>query len=418
MLLEFSIENYLSFKEKTTFTMEADSSTDLEQNYTAFKDTNVLKTSAIYGANASGKTNLIKAFTALILMVRESDARQIGSIIPFMTPYAFDSDYKDKPCSFEIRFIRNGKKYEYGVSATEKRIHSEYLKVYNTQKPTTIFSRNMDEYNFPNQKEKTVLDLIAKMTTSNKLFLSTATTWNYPGTKEARLWFDSINTYDNFNMIKDASLDEMNDEKSDLKDFMLKLLKEADMEISDFEIEIKEMDADNIFAKGIIPISVMGGTQPKPKFRSIKVSMIHEVANSNGNKKYPLDFNNESSGTRTIFALAPLLKEAFSNNQIIVVDELEKSLHPLLFRFILSLFNNKELNKASSQIIFTTHSTELLDSGCLRKDQVWFTEKKYENGCSMLYPLSDFPVRKGENIRKGYLNNRYGGVPFIPLGEN
>ena len=99
------------------------------------------------------------------------------------------------------------------------------------------------------------------------------------------------------------------------------------------------------------------------------------------------------------------------------MDELEKSLHPLLLKYLVNLFNNKNLNKASSQLIFTTHSTELLDFECLRGDQIWFTEKNSKNGCSILYPLSDFSIRKGENIRKNYLNNRFGGTPFIKEHE-
>ena len=413
MLIEFSVENFLSFKDRASLTMEADSSSELENNFSTTNNLNILKTSAIYGANASGKTNLIKAFTALILMVRGSDSLQIGAPIPLITPYAFESKTTEKPCVFGVSFIRNNEKYEYGVSATGQRIFSEYLKVYHSKKPTTVFMRDMDSYTFPSQKDRPILESIAKMTPSNKLFLSTATTWNYAGTKEARLWFDTINTYDNFSVIKDSSWDEMRDNKSELKSFMLRLLKEADLAISDFEVEIKEMDIDNIFAKGLITIPMIGGTQEKPRLRNIKVSMIHDVKNSNNIERYSLDFNNESSGTRTLFALAPLLKDAFSNPQIIIVDELEKSLHPLLFKYILDLFNNKNLNKASSQLIFTTHSTEPLDSGSLRRDQLWFTDKDNENGRSSLYSLSDFSVRKGENIRKGYLNNRYGGVPFI-----
>lgn len=417
LLLEFSVTNYLSFRDKATFSMEADTFSESPDNV-CHSDANVdvLKTSALYGANASGKTNFIRAFTALILMVRNSDMIQVGAPIQYAEPFAFCRE-KDSPSSFEVIFVRNDKKYVYGVSVSSKKVCKEYLKVYNSQKPTLIFDRNNDKYTFPTSKDKSTLDMIAHMTPSNKLFLSSATTWNYSGTKEARLWFDSINTYDSFSWIKDSDLDEMKLEGNSLKPFVLKLLREADMDIDDFEVEIKEMDIDSMFAVGLTAFP-NNGTQEKPKLRNTKVSMIHAVHDEDGVSRYALDFNKESSGTRSVFILAPILKDAFENTKIIIVDELERSLHPILLKYIIKLFHNPCVNKASSQLIFSTHSTDLLDSEVLRRDQIWFAEKEKESGASVLFPLSDFSVRKGENIRRGYLNNRYGGVPFVNFGED
>lgn len=416
LLLEFSVSNFLSFKDKVTFSMEASSDRSLSDNVNKNKVGRVLKTTAIYGANASGKTNFIRAFTALILMVRNSDMIQIGAPIIYIHPFAF-GDAVGNPSFFEVVFIRNGTKYIYGISATSCSVVNEYLKVYRSQKPSLIFSRDGDKYTFPASRDKGLLEMIAKMTPSNKLFLSTATTWNYSGTKEARLWFDSINTYDNFTLIKDSDLDEMSSDGNTLKPFMLLLLKEADIDINDFEISIEEMKLDGLLGGGIVPIP-NNGTQERQKIRNVKVSMIHKVLNDGIYSKYPLDFESESSGTKSIFMIAPILKDAFENSKIIVVDELEKSLHPLLLKFILSLFHNKDINKASSQLIFSTHSTDLLDLNLFRRDQIWFTEKNKNSGCSSLYSLDDFSVRKGENIRINYLNNRYGGVPFISSMES
>lgn len=134
-----------------------------------------------------------------------------------------------------------------------------------------------------------------------------------------------------------------------------------------------------------------------------------------GNDKhnYKLNFVDESSGTKVLFAFAPFLKRAFENTKVIIVDELERSLHPALVEFIVKLFNNKEINKANSQLIFTTHAMNLLNLELLRRDQIWFTEKNPENGVTDLYPLDSFSVRKDENIQKGYINGRYGAIPFI-----
>ena len=152
----------------------------------------------------------------------------------------------------------------------------------------------------------------------------------------------------------------------------------------------------------------------KLKVKNFNIELEHEVIDDkNVTHTYKLNFIEESSGTKVLFAFAPFLKKAFETPKVIVVDELEKSLHPALVEFIVKLFNNNEINKANSQLIFTTHAINLLNLELLRRDQIWFTEKNPENGISDLYPLDSFSVRKDENIQKGYVNGRYGAIPFI-----
>ena len=147
---------------------------------------------------------------------------------------------------------------------------------------------------------------------------------------------------------------------------------------------------------------------------NINIEFDHEIVDKDNNKhSYKLNLNDESAGTRLLFTFAPFLKRAFENTKIIIVDELERSMHPALVEFIIKLFNNKDINKANSQLIFTTHATNLLNLDLLRRDQIWFTEKNPDNGISDLYPLDSFSVRKDENIQKGYINGRYGAIPFI-----
>ena len=151
-----------------------------------------------------------------------------------------------------------------------------------------------------------------------------------------------------------------------------------------------------------------------PLIKNVDIQVEHEIIDENNNKHiYRLSFDEESRGTRVLFALAPFLKRAFESEKVIIVDELEKSLHPTLIECIVKLFNNKDINKANSQLIFTTHAANLLNINLLRRDQIWFTEKNPNNGVSSLYPLDSFSVRKDENIYKGYLSGRYGAVPFI-----
>ena len=412
MLIEFSVKNFLSFKEKVTLSMEKGNGDENLENVITNNITDLLKTAAIYGANASGKSNILKAFTCAILMVRNSNLIPIEGKWNFIKPFLFDETSKKSPSEFEFIFIVNNVKYRYFFSADENKVYDEILDAYYSQKPTNIFTRTKtNNYVFNSDKNK--LESLATNNTENKLFLSTATTWNYDKTKDAFLWFSTaIDTYDSFNEIADKDLIDYSNDDESLKTFSLKLLKEADILIKDITVNYEEKEIDSTMVDMFIPPLARNGK--KYKIKNVNIELEHEVVDNNNNRHiYKLNFNEESSGTRVLFAFAPFLKRAFENTKIIIVDELEKSMHPSLVKFIVKLFNNENINKANSQLIFTTHATNLLDLELLRRDQIWFTEKNPDNGVSELYPLDSFSVRKDENISKGYINGRYGAIPFI-----
>lgn len=409
MLIEFSVMNFLSFKEKVTLALEKESGNENEENTFVFNNEELLKTAVIYGANASGKSNLIKAFTTAILMVRNSNMIPIGGKWDILKPFLFSEDTKNGPSEFEFIFITNKIKYRYFFSADVNKIYNESLDAYYSQKPTNIFTRkNTAEYSFINSDKKT-LESISSKNTENKLFLSTATTWNYEKTKDAFLWFlNSIDTYGSFDSMLDQDLINYSNNDEDLKKFTLKLLKESDIFIKDLRVSYEEKDVEN--SSFIINNQKQGALKTK----SVKIAMDHEITDSQDEKNiYTLDFEDESSGTKILFALAPILKRAFEKTKIIIVDELEKSLHPTLVKYIIKLFNNEKLNTKNSQLLFTTHAISLLSLDLFRRDQIWFTEKNSLTGNSDLYPLDSFSVRKEENIEKGYINGRYGAIPFI-----
>lgn len=409
MLIEFSVMNFLSFKEKVTLSLEKESGNENEENTFVFNNEELLKTAVIYGANASGKSNLIKAFTTAILMVRNSNMIPIGGKWNILKPFLFSEDTKNGPSEFEFIFITNKIKYRYFFSADVNKIYNESLDAYYSQKPTNIFTRkNTAEYSFINSDKKT-LESIASKNTENKLFLSTATTWNYEKTKDAFLWFlNSIDTYGSFDSMLDQDLINYSNNEEDLKEFTLKLLKESDIFIKDLRVSYEEKDVEN--SSFIINNQKQGALKTK----SVKIAMDHEITDSQDEKNiYTLDFEDESSGTKILFALAPILKRAFEKTKIIIVDELEKSLHPTLVKYIIKLFNNEKLNTKNSQLLFTTHAISLLSLDLFRRDQIWFIEKNSLTGNSDLYPLDSFSVRKEENIEKGYINGRYGAIPFI-----
>ncbi len=412
MLIEFSVKNFLSFKDKVTLSMEKGNGDEKLENVFTKNDVDLLRTTAIYGANASGKTNILKAFTCAILMIRNSNFMNTTNKWFSIKPFLFDKKTSKEPSEFEFIFIANDVKYRYFFSADANKIYDEILDAYFTQKPTNIFTRtNTNDYEFNNDKSK--LESIAAKNTENKLFLTTATTWNYDKTKDAFLWFsEKIDTYDSFDKISDQDLIEYSKNDGELKKFALKLLKEADIFIKDIHVDYEEKEMYNAMMDMLIP--PLARTNGTFKMSNVRIELEHEITDENKNKHiYSLNFNDESSGTRTLFALAPFLKRAFESTKTIVVDELEKSMHPALVEFIVKLFNDKTINKANSQLIFITHATNLLTIELLRRDQIWFTEKNSDTGVSELYPLDSFSVRKDENIQKGYINGRYGAVPFI-----
>lgn len=412
MLIEFSVKNFLSFKDKVTLSMEKGNGDENLENVVSENGTYLLKTAAIYGANASGKSNILSALSCAILMVRNSNLIPVGGKWNFVKPFLFDEVSRNEPSEFEFIFTSNGVKYRYSFSTDMNRIYDEVLDAYYSQKPTNIFTRkNTNSYEFSTDKSR--LEELSNNNTENKLFLVTATTWNYDKTKDAYLWFvNAIDTYNSFDKIADGDLMDYSNEEVGLKEFALKLLSEADILIKDITVNYEEKEMDSTMVDMLVP--PMARNAEKLKIKNVNIELEHEVKDDNGNAHtYKLNFTDESSGTKVLFAFAPFLKKAFETTKIIVVDELEKSMHPVLVEFIVKLFNNKDINKANSQLIFTTHSTNLLNLELLRRDQIWFTEKNPKNGVSDLFPLDSFSVRKDENIQKGYINGRYGAIPFI-----
>ena len=412
MLIEFSVKNFLSFKDKITLSMEKGNGEENINNIIKNDITDLLRTSVIYGANASGKSNVIKAFTCAIILVRTSNLMMPGGKLDLVKPFLLDDISRNKPSEFEFIFITNNIKYRYYFSADENKIYDEILDAYYSQKPTNIFTRtNTNDYEF--NSDKTKLEELKNKNLENKLFLATSSSWNYDKTRDPFLWFlNVIDTYDSFTNILDNDLISYSKNDKDLKEFTLKLLKEADILIKDINVDYEEKNMDENMVDLLIP--KINQNSKVFKTKSINIELEHEVIDEFNKKHfYKLNFIDESLGTKVLFSLAPILKIAFSSSKVIIVDEFEKSMHPKLVEFIIKLFNNPNINKYNSQLIFTTHATNLLDLELLRRDQIWFTEKNPSNGVTDLYPLDSFSVRKDENILKGYINGRYGAIPFI-----
>lgn len=402
MILEFSVKNFLSFKEKVTFSMIANSNKELNDNYVEIGGNKVLKSAAIYGANASGKSNLFKILTLVVLMLRSSNSVDINAKLPLI-PFKLDKGSVNKPSEFEIKFILDETRYVYGFIADKDKIYDEYLYYYPNGRETKIFDRtNINEYSYTQKDEKILREIEAK-NAQNKFFLATATNWNFDKTKAAYNFLtNGIGTCNNLEILKNMAYKMYETNPDYLKDFAIDFLQKADFNIEDYQISQIDVPGEFLTA---IPEFITKTLPDKPK--------AYQVLFKHKNSDNYLSIDEESLGTQMIFAFIPFLADSLKNKKVLIIDELDKSLHPFLVQYIVEIFNDAEINKNGSQLIFNTHDTNLLDLNILRRDQIWFTEKNNETGESDLYSLSDFSVRKQENVEKGYMLGRYGAVPFI-----
>lgn len=402
MILEFSVKNFLSFKEKVTFSMIANSNKELNDNYVEIGGNKVLKSAAIYGANASGKSNLFKILTLVVLMLRSSNSVDINAKLPLI-PFKLDKGSVNKPSEFEIKFILDETRYVYGFIADKDKIYDEYLYYYPNGRETKIFDRtNINEYSYTQKDEKILREIEAK-NAQNKFFLATATNWNFDKTKAAYNFLtNGIGTCNNLEILKNMAYKMYETNPDYLKDFAIDFLQKADFNIEDYQISQIDVPGEFLTA---IPEFITKTLPDKPK--------AYQVLFKHKNSDNYLSIDEESLGTQMIFAFIPFLADSLKNKKVLIIDELDKSLHPFLVQYIVEIFNDAEINKNGSQLIFNTHDTNLLDLNIFRRDQIWFTEKNSETGESDLYSLSDFSVRKQENVEKGYMLGRYGAVPFI-----
>ena len=421
MLLQFSVENFRSYKERVVLSLEASSDKELSDNIVNINNNKLLKVAAIFGANASGKSNLFLALTSAIINIRFSNQLQIGQPLINIIPFAFDETTKNMPSSFEFVFIHNEIKYVYGYSATPKEIVKEYLYAYRSAKATTIFDRDEarpEVYKFTVPSIKKELEPIVSKNTKNKLFLSTATQWNSTETRNAFSFFaEKINTFDSDfeSLIPQIGQLLTNDEDHSVEKFIIKLLKAADINIETYNLEVKEHSTEEI-ANALPPqLRSLVLSSAKPERKSLEY-IIHTLHTVNG-YSYLLNMRDESEGTRNLFGLAPILKRAFKETgEIICIDEFDKSMHPALVQYLINLFNDPSINVCNAQLIISTHDVSLLSLDHLRRDQFYFTDKDRNTGISELYSLDEFSPRKKENIRNAYLLGRYGAVPHLKEG--
>lgn len=417
MLLQFSCENYWSIKENCILSLEPAAYIEHPENIIQKDKYKALNLAAIYGANASGKSGLHHALTMAIRILRSSNIRQVGQLIP-VAPFKLDDISRNKPCKFEFQFIADdNQKYIYGFSVTAEEVVEEYLYYYKTSKPSMIFERAKNEFKFSRGERKN-LEAVVKMNTSNKLFLATATNWNVECTSVPYRWFvNSIDTYTSDQELTFIAMGMYEKDAEKYIDFAKELMQKADINISEIQIEKKKVPF-NAALPFIVPINANENGMPVQEGTEFKITTSHiTIDKDNSEHIYQLVLGEESLGTQQLFYFAPFLKHTLEKGGVLFIDELDRSMHPLIVKYIVDIFRSKDTNPNGAQLMFTTHETTLLSLDTFRRDQIYFTEKNAKSGETILYSLDEFAVRKTDNIEKGYLLGRYGAIPYLQTEE-
>jgi AAA15 family ATPase/GTPase len=419
MLIEFRIKNFRSLRDETILSMVA--STDK-----TFKETNVqearirslpgiLLTAGIYGANAAGKTNIIRAMAVMRSVVLQSAALQPGQSLNIQ-PFMLEADFRNQPSEFEVTFLLDGVRYQFGFSATQERVTSEWLIVYKTAQPQSWYTRTYNEgvgqyeYKFGShlQGQRQVW---SASTRPNALFLSIAVQLNSEQLRPVFDWFaNRLSIFEGggiplFGGIlpQDVTLREI-EKFSTEENRIMRFLTAADTGISKIGVEKR---------KGIHrSFHIDAATGKVGQIDEEKESLVAQFLHKSRKGSATFEIGDESAGTQRLFLMAGPLFEMLRTGCAVFIDELHHHLHPLLVKQLIAMFQNSSQNVANAQLIFTTHDTSLLGADVLRRDQIWFVEKD-EDQASRLYPLSDFSPRKNEALEKGYLEGRYGAIPVL-----
>ncbi len=400
MLVQFNFKNYKGFKYETSLDMVATSLKEHQYNLIDMGSEKILKIAAIYGANASGKSTVIEAFGFMNGFIMNSFKYSTSNVDIPLKRYAFDKNSKLEPAEFEVFIKYKNDEYQYGFKIDNKRVLEEWLykrdfRSKKTAKYKSLFERVGKQIECSTQlKEAKSLALI---TEDNTLFLSICSNAKIPYVKDVMEWFSNTIIVD----MGDCEIEGLITrgvssiiEDRAYQQELVRFLNAIDINIVDIKVE---------------KINIEG---EKNKYR---IYSYHKVEDSS--ELIAIPFYEESSGTQKMFALYSLFKHSIEVGMPIFIDELDAKLHPLLMKYILSIFHNEETNKNGAQLIYTAHDDFTLNKDIFRRDQIWFVEKDI-NSVSTLYSLSEYKVgdkkvRNDASYNKDYLSGKYGAIPIL-----
>lgn len=415
MLLRFSVSNHLSLRDSQELLFTTSSLKDKAEGLIACAAAprgTVLPAVVLFGANASGKSNLVHALKAMQRMVLFSHTRGDASGGVPRHAFKLDASYSDKPSRFEIDFVHQGVRYHYGFEADDTAFLSEWLYAIPKSHRRLMFEREGNDFRF-GRELKGQNNTIAGLTRSNSLYLSAAAQNRHEQISSLYEYIRSMNCYMSIGSDSEYWL-----RNNEIDTRVIEFLGKLDTGICDYQRreEPHEMpraalqEALRELADTPIDLNLSG--------KQVTVELAHR---SRDGKPVYLNLGLESAGTRRLLVMLSHAYRALDTGTPLVIDELDMSLHTLAGAAVLQLFCSPETNPKGAQLVATVHDTNLMGWSGLRRDQIWFTEKD-EDGATLLYPLTDIRTRRSDNLEKGYLQGRYGAVPFddpiSALGSN
>lgn len=416
MLLRFTVENYLSFKEKATINFQAAPIKEYKENiYSSVISTNppLLKSIGIYGQNSSGKSNIIKAISFMKDFILNSSKESNSSQLIPIEPFLLSTVSETLASTFEVICFIDETRYRYGFAVNNKTVESEWLFYSTKRKEEKLFVRAKQNYSFEKEFKSTLkgkFELFAEVTRPNSLFLSVLAQFNNPLCQKISEWFYDLiiaNDTAHLNLIEStARLMSTGDYRKMINDVMRK----SDLGIESIQEKLIESASNTKSFKEFIS-SILTDDE---KYYSIKT--IHTRYDEENKEKSKVFFDllkNESLGTQKFFGIIGPILYALKQKKIFIIDELDARIHSLLFENIVSLFNSNKFNPNGSQLIFTSHNTHVLKKG-LRRDQMYFTDKDYM-GASSLDSLhnKNSSVRNDASFDKDYLSGKYAAIPNL-----
>ncbi|HPR99056.1 MAG TPA: ATP-binding protein [Methanomassiliicoccales archaeon] len=422
MLLEFEVENFRSFADPVRFSMIASSDRSHADHLIVVEGSRdrLMRSASIYGANASGKSNLVMAMGMLQTLVLRSHLAQLGDPMPFF-PFRFGRPGEFVSTRYRVVFLADGVEYEYSLRYDAEKVLEESLYHFPKNRKAIIFER-VEGRDLRAPQDDGALRAIAEKTLPNALLLSKAVQDNNAIAIPTFKWFqEKLMVILNINSmaVEERALARMQqDERFRVQ--LLKALHMADLGIVDVRGKVVHMDQDELDKMPPeIQEQMRGMVNGRiEQWRRLEIKTVHEVVGEDGAAiRSEMDFHTEESlGTQKVLAVVALILEAVEAGRVLVLDEMDLRLHPLISRFLVEMMNDPEQNRWNAQFVFTTHSTGLFDLDLFRRDQIWFVEKD-AGGRSTIYSLSDFKVRKDLRVQKAYEVGRFGAIPFVRGGK-
>lgn len=406
MLIQFSVGNFKSFKNIVTFSLLATSRKEHEENTFVAKDKlRLLKNAVIYGANASGKTNLIQAMRFMRFFVLFSTKDVTDKIK--VTRFKLSTETENQPSTFEIIFLHEGIRYRYGFQADREKIHREWLFYVPKRKETRLFLREGNDFTIGThfKEGKGLKD----KTRQNALFLSVVAQFNGPLSTKVFQWFRKFKVLTALTDTSylDFTLKKLQD--PEFKNEIMKFTKFADLGIEDVGLEETKMKIEDL------PEEIKSKLKSDDELIDVSVNAFHKKYDTEnkavGLEKFDFALE-ESAGTKKFFAISAPILDTLKKGNVLVIDELDSKLHPILIKFLIELYNSRENNPNNAQLVFVSHNTNLFNRTIFRRDQIWLTEKN-SYGATDLYSLVEYKVRNDASFEKDYMAGKYGAIPLI-----